>query len=530
MVQFSNHFRLQTPIPKGLLPILTKDENRQRALLRRAYENARIGPEKEDAFVQLLRIEEALEAKQLKRAVADTIATRNAAETPAADFAESGLKLKAVEDPMAGTQNHAHEVKASVQRRKQPDSSIGTAANTYGSLSSAIPKSTIPSSISKAKSSIPVTYKNVATQDQIIDQMRYVSAVHESSSIVETHTNIEVQSVYSIDSVEALTLSQKELLISRFTEALLSKLPNRLLLSHHSSNLRVPFQERFLVLLSTYSEEVKKDASERSHRQAAKHVRLLRRQISHRCEEALGGIESNAKGQREHPNIVKEVEKLNLPEKMWEEKVSDWSQSDFVGETQLPAMYSYASLPVHTPEYQLGSEDGLESLSVVHTSLMSDVGEGVACDISKDGEALGNNTAENARIHEFMTTHNAFQQLVFDVQKLVERHYSNRMDLVRHCIFLSIRRPSYFNPYSRGRFQARFRVGWDIPKFLCHYTCGNDQDLGSILAITGEAGNAYLSTIRSYLERTWPTNPVVLLDAVQRAITNTICGRTSYCK
>jgi hypothetical protein len=64
-----------------------------------------------------------------------------------------------------------------------------------------------------------------------------------------------------------------------------------------------------------------------------------------------------------------------------------------------------------------------------------------------------------------------------------------------------------------------FYLDFDILAFLQEqYSLGLAQDLGSILTITGQATNAYMSTVRDYLKHMWPAYPSILLEAIQGAI------------
>ena len=308
------------------------------------------------------------------------------------------------------------------------ESSVETTTNTYKSLASIIPKSTVPSSVPNVKGSIESTPKDAIVQERVVNEMMPLSASREPFlKAAEADARLKAQSMYSVDSMATLTPDQKQMLITRFTRALLKHLPNRLLLTHRSTESRVPFQQRFQSLLCDYSDSIKKDAGERSHRQATKQIRVLRRSISQTCEEALEGDETTATDQRVYPNIIKEMEKFKLPEKTWEEKFGDWSQSLPAIEPTLASQISLAQEHLYACPSRNNSmsQDASESFSAVTSLNLSDLDDG---DIRVDGgasQALGKEAGENGTIYEFMTTHNAFHLLLFNTQKLIERHYSN---------------------------------------------------------------------------------------------------------
>jgi hypothetical protein len=64
-----------------------------------------------------------------------------------------------------------------------------------------------------------------------------------------------------------------------------------------------------------------------------------------------------------------------------------------------------------------------------------------------------------------------------------------------------------------------FDFDWDIISFIQEqYPLGLDQEVGSILTITGRGTDAYMSTVRTYLQRTWPAYSMHLLNSLQGAI------------
>jgi hypothetical protein len=302
--------------------------------------------------------------------------------------------------------------------------------------------------------------------------------------------------------------------------------------SHAHTQSRVSFKQRFQVLLKNYSEQVKIDTDQRTRRQAVKQIRLLRREISERFEEAFGGIELSSRDQRVYPNIIKQAEKINPPQKTWAEKVGDWND---VLSNEVPQPETL----FENRQYGLQVEDQMVAVSVgvgpaSHPASLSDFDQTSSSSESEIDEVVHFTPREDKDIYDFLTTHHAFQELVKDVRQLVERYFSDQMEFIRNRVLLGLRRSIHrriHKPGRQSRHTAIFYLDWDILSFLREqYPLGLSQGLDSILTISGQATDAYMSTVRNYLEITWPGNPTALLDALQGAVVNYPQSETSGCK
>lgn len=139
-----------------------------------------------------------------------------------------------------------------------------------------------------------------------------------------------------------------------------------------------------------------------------------------------------------------------------------------------------------------------------------------------DGQApaiIHIDSSEDKAIYEYLTTHTAFRELVADVEKLIEHHCSDKMEFIRHCIKLSLKRAKSGNECQKDSHNIIFKFEWDLIEFLQEqYSCGVNQEFGSILAVTGQSSDAYCSTVQVYIERTWPDHPTALIKAIQSAL------------
>jgi hypothetical protein len=127
--------------------------------------------------------------------------------------------------------------------------------------------------------------------------------------------------------------------------------------------------------------------------------------------------------------------------------------------------------------------------------------------------------SEQARHHEWETTRREHEGSTDEV--LQQPPTGNQMELIRYRVLLSIWRPDNIHYYEHQKDCHRtvFDMKWDVLGFLqAQYTGGITQELGHVLAITGQARDAYCSTVHTYLELTWPNKSMILLEAIQSAI------------
>ena len=392
------------------------------------------------------------------------------------------------------------------------DSSFGAVTDTYKS-STRQSKSTAATSVSHIDPS--KRFFNMAlAENRIIEEP---GPLHEKQSISQVATADDEQSIISADSIVLLTQMQREDIIRKFTHALVKDLPNKCLVSHNRNVVQVPFRVQFQALLKEYSEKVTMDAARRSRRrQASKTIRILKYEILAKCEETLGGFDTSGKGDKVYPTIIQEAEKVNLPEKTAAEKVSDWSdllQDECIG------VYdgSLRFVPMdHDYEDHIGAvSDNFDEISHSDAVSLSDTDD----------------TAEDRDVYDYLTKHAAFFELAAKVKKLVERHYCNQMELIRHSILLSIRRPGVIKGPTSSNQRVVFHVDWDIATFLeQQYSLGLCQDLGHIITITGRIVNAQLATVYDFLKQTWPSYTFDLLQGIRSALSRYSQGSSSHCK
>jgi hypothetical protein len=420
-------------------------------------------------------------------------------------------------------QGSAHNVSAvSYKSPADATSSLGTWTNTGFSSSSVRPCSTKATSITTAERSMRSFKKATPAGDCIAEEADVPLVLETAFDGLPTQIVGDGESTISADSVE-LSAVQKEEVIAQFSTALLKHISTKGTLSSATQTSSAKFREQFQNLLKSYSETVK-NTNERTKRRASKAIRALRRDISRRCEEALCGTGSSLKDSRIYPNLIKEAAKVNLPERTLLEKVDDWI-CDLNPEMLLPYQDGVTGPQMIEPAAGRKISQSIISSAPLGNMLPAEAASisGADVDDSSDSQSMFGGAhllkMESRDIYSYFTTHPAFSDLINGLQKLVERHYCNQMDLIHHRVLLRLRRPVSSIHHTSTDCQAIFQVDWDVLSFLrSQYDTGIAQDLGMVITITGQTVNAQLSTVYSYLEQTWSVHTLTLLRAIQFAI------------
>ena len=400
------------------------------------------------------------------------------------------------------------------------DSSRGTTTITNQSLRSKLIQSTAPTS----QNDPPPPHKSMSNIGDMQDKGAPLTGTvvnataHDQNQ--DTTSLFNAESTMSIDSVMFLTVKQSQDITDKFTAALLNILLGKSLMPLGANSSNSALRRRMKELLKEYSKKVENDTpkTERYRRKAAKQIRLLRNGICDRFVDMCTRQSTGAPDWRIRPDLVKQAEKINPPEKTWKEKVHDWD------------------LYYNEYSYQLPGESGPDIGAAADLVGRDRLGDEARSPRSTASLSASNSTEEDVHIsktedeeiYNYLTSHSAFRALAQQLELLVERDYCDKMDLIRHRISLGLRRPAYQNMSGEG-FSVMFYIdGWDIRTFLQEQYSAL-HDLGSILAITGQANNAHMSTVHEYIKRTWPNSPFSLLDAVQSAITQSPHSSSQGC-
>jgi hypothetical protein len=118
-----------------------------------------------------------------------------------------------------------------------------------------------------------------------------------------------------------------------------------------------------------------------------------------------------------------------------------------------------------------------------------------------------------------LPTHSAFNPLVHEVEALTERYDTNKkMALIRQKVGLALRRGSASANFASKIRTAVFQAKWDLKQFLRDNYELDSQSLARIITITGHLSDAQMCTAGQYLQQTWPSRGVELLQALDEAL------------
>ena len=110
-----------------------------------------------------------------------------------------------------------------------------------------------------------------------------------------------------------------------------------------------------------------------------------------------------------------------------------------------------------------------------------------------------------------------FKKLCIEFAQVVQHYCTDMMQLIREHL-------SYNLPPSNGIVQKRFETKWQLGAFIASYGT-QFVDIRRTLTIAGNACNAQLTTVGSYLQRSWPQNPEFLVHKLQSLVLGDSCPR-----
>jgi len=408
------------------------------------------------------------------------------------------------------------------------ESSALTVTNTHQSKTSGDPSSTLLTSLHTDQSS--KSQRHYETQERQSGMLR-MAAIEEGVDLKAMKNYVD-DSQSTSTALTRLDPAQNKAIVKRFTKTLMENIDPELI-SHPFRNLGVTFQQQFQALMKNYSEPLKDEAPSYTCRQAAKRVRFLRRDISAHFVQDI-----EFKDQRAYPNIIKQAEAFNPPEKLWPEKVADWQDFTDTNSVENPedSIFQIDQI-IHDDSIDLPHAFTFDPISVPSRAAASQPASFADFNFSNSSSTSDlddiqyPNPGDDQLVHDFLTSHGAFYQLITDLQELLERETCNTLKRICDCVSIGLRR-TIEDPVSKPQCQsAMFCFNWDIPKFLEeHYPSGLAQDLGSVITITGHAGKAYITTVRDYLQHTWPRYPLDLLGILEGAVKDYAQVDSAGCK
>jgi hypothetical protein len=334
-------------------------------------------------------------------------------------------------------------------------------------------------------------------------------------NVFTTDVNKMVNSNHSLNRDQELSLSANSIMLdaaqrndmtARFTKAILKNLPSTEFVDKTVRVSNGHLLNEFQRTLKTYTDTVKRDATDRWQRLGSETLCRLIHEISVECGEGIFGERSFQEENEIHCGISTQTE--DMPHGLFNEKVKSWKSSTL--ENQMD-----------TSDYEIIKLDNYGRLDM---GASSDSSGSSATEVAP-GETVfgidGNDTSHNevqeasthlssansSKVFDYLTSHPAFSDLVSMLWESIARHHGGQMDMIRNRISKCFQACSPDARKTPCVHLAKFIVDWDIAGFLeSQYEFGLSHDIGTTLAPTGQLVNAQLLPVRSYLEQTWPCN------------------------
>lgn len=416
--------------------------------------------------------------------------------------------------------NYMREQYENLRNASKVASSIGLSRDGYQSSTTERTYSTRPTTVSDSRSSIPPFHKAMMAQNSIIEESELTT--DRLTTLPQDVGDIgDGQSTISDDSV-LLDPAYRDLIVKEFASALLQGLPSKHLLSQSRFMEKAAFRQAFDAFLKAYTKEVMEGTPRRSRRrQASKAIRRLRHSILLRLQEDVSDLQNPEMPGKIATTITRHVENAGLGEQTWKEKCSEWAvdrNDDGMNrdENQLPTFYG-----PEPPFFDLNLDHRNHSDGVLNDASISsteqDGDEESTFQCPKDPSNISDPYDQD--VYQYLTRHDAFSSLTRNIQNAMEQHLGSVMELIRHRVMLALRRPQMTEKVTDGVFRVSFRTEWDLVAFLKdQYPTGRMQLLRHMLALTGEAIDAQLTTVEKYLGQFWPKHTYRLVDTITSTI------------
>jgi hypothetical protein len=368
--------------------------------------------------------------------------------------------------------------------------------------------STRPTTVSDFTNSKLPSEKNAITQERIIEDPERDQKQMESQHELETETN----STISGGSVVFHDAEERDMVIKNFANALLKSIPNSCLQPGSRPLDNPAFYQSFSSHVKAYSKEVRMDTPRGSRsNQASKAIRQLRRQILSKLQESLSASDKAESSPKILTSISRQLQEIgDAGNATPGEKFQDWKVSINPMESLEPFSVSadapvYCFNDVQEAKYSVENPPGNSSVSSVG--------------VNEDQDLSHIANLEDQDIYSYLIGHQAFVTLARNLRAIFEQYFGNQLDLIGRRISLVLRRSGMIEQSTDGIFCATFRTEWDAARFLRdQYESGVMQPLRQVLALTGEAVDAQLTTVELYLRQCWPKYTYALVDAISSTL------------
>ncbi|KAK5053922.1 hypothetical protein LTR84_001884 [Exophiala bonariae] len=292
-----------------------------------------------------------------------------------------------------------------------------------------------------------------------------------------------------------LSKEQMETIAQRFANALIDELPDRNSLLQETKLPNPTFKQSLQDYIRDYAIEIRRDATTSNTADAANTVRAMKRTIYELFIDALRN--------KTPISLMNDIDKMELLEKPYRESVEGWlgvSASGLQSSDQWTR-----TRPASEPDVMAFSERTESSIA----------------DSGHDMFRLsGTNENVSKLVEREILEHQAFKDLISKVHKLIEREFYDARKMINMRVLHGLGGGKSLTSPHRGTKAAIFHTGdWDLVSYMQeHYDNGIEQDLGATTVLTGNADNAYLCSIQTYIKHFWRKWPRVLIDAFNRAL------------
>lgn len=281
---------------------------------------------------------------------------------------------------------------------------------------------------------------------------------------------------------------QVEEVVSRFTGVVLKQLRSSSEYGPMNASTQHHLLKDLRAALETFCEAVHLDGS-RPHMQAVKIIRRVRGKIASRIYEKI--IRTAEDPESTRPEVPgQEMGCADRVELLWHSR----------------APLSISSLTIHTVDNLLSDP---QSLSILTTQTDESWDH-------DDPRQVWGEGVDPAEILKTITGDEAFETLIRETERVLDRYNCQKMDLIRRRTSLCLRRSGLGS--IRKTYSAQFHVDWNLRAFMEKgYECGVRQDINAIAAVTGTTDNALLCSVGEYFASQWPSSSKPLLDAITRS-------------
>ena len=179
----------------------------------------------------------------------------------------------------------------------------------------------------------PTTISDSASKPQLKRSIVQNDCIQEETEHrVDEQDNLNLndgESTFSLDSVVLLSGKDRDVIIRKFSDALLNGL-SRKCLRPHSRPLQDPgFRRSFNQYIKGYAKRVLNDSARRTRkRQASKAIHYLRNDILLRLQNVLGGFDDVDNARKILPSIAHQASENGVQEMGFAEKFADWNSKN----------------------------------------------------------------------------------------------------------------------------------------------------------------------------------------------------------